>query len=76
MNRGFTAEIVLDLEDAEILYKALKVEITHSLGDVDVRLENGKVVLKLVAENLSELRAGVNAWLRTVKACLDSCGNG
>jgi len=65
------AEFVFELPDAEVLYKALKVEESRVLSEAKVYLENGKLILKLKAEDLAELRASVNAWLRTIKACLD-----
>jgi KEOPS complex subunit Pcc1 len=65
------AEFVFELPDAEVLYRALKVEESRVLSEANVYLENGKLILKLKAEDLAELRASVNAWLRTIKACLD-----
>lgn len=65
------AEFVFELDDAEILYKALKVEENNTLTPTKIDLIDGKLVIKIWAEDLAELRASVNAWLRTIKACLD-----
>ncbi len=65
------AEFVFELEDAEILYRALKVEEKNTLTPTKIDLVDGKLVIRIWAEDLAELRASVNAWLRTIKACLD-----
>ncbi|WP_457548665.1 KEOPS complex subunit Pcc1 [Archaeoglobus sp.] len=65
------AEFVFELPDAEILYRALKVEERNVLTETQIDLIDGKLVIRVKAEDLAELRASVNAWLRTVKACLD-----
>lgn len=66
------AEFIFDLPNAEILYKVLKVEVALTRTEID--LIDGKLVIKIWAEDLAELRASVNAWLRTIKACLDAEG--
>ncbi len=65
------AEFVLELPDAEILYESLKVEKENVLTPTEIELIEGKLLIKIYAEDLPELRASVNAWLRTIKACLD-----
>jgi len=65
------AEFVFELPDTEILYKALKVEEKNVLTETEILLVNNELVIRIKAEDLAELRASVNAWLRTIKACLD-----
>ena len=65
------AEFVFELEDAEILYRALKVEEKNTLTPTKIDLVDGNLVIRIWAEDLAELRASINAWLRTIKACLD-----
>ncbi len=65
------AEFVLELDDAEIIYRALKVEEKNSMTPTKIELINKKLVIRIWAEDLAELRASINAWLRTIKACLD-----
>ncbi len=65
------AEFVFELPDAEILYRALKVEERNILTETEIVLVNNRLVIRIKAEDLAELRASVNAWLRTIKACLD-----
>jgi KEOPS complex subunit Pcc1 len=63
------AEFEFEIENAELIYKALKVEETKTKAKV--YLEKGKLMLTLEAEDLTSLRAAVNAWLRFVKVCKD-----
>jgi len=65
------AEFVLELDDAEIIYRALKVEEKNSMTPTKIELIDKKLVIRIWAEDLAELRASINAWLRTIKACLD-----
>ncbi|AEA48107.1 KEOPS complex subunit Pcc1 [Archaeoglobus veneficus] len=63
------AEFSFEISDAEIVYRALKVEETKTKAKV--YLERGRLMLKLEAEDLTSLRASVNAWLRLIKVCKD-----
>jgi len=63
------AEFVFEIEDVELIYKALKVEEIKTKAKV--YLEGGKLILTLEAEDLTSLRAAVNAWLRFIKVCKD-----
>ena len=64
-------EFELDGDTAAILYKVLKVEERDAISKAKVYLDKGRLMLRLEAEDLSELRAAVNAWLRLIKACLE-----
>ncbi len=61
----------LDEEKAEILYRALKVEERDAISKAKVYLDGGMLMLRLEADELADLRAAVNAWLRLIKACLE-----
>lgn len=67
------AEFVFELDEktAEILYKALKVEEKDAISKAKVYLDGSKLMLRLEADELADLRAAVNAWLRLIKACLE-----
>ncbi len=65
------AEFLLELPYAELLYKALKVEEGKVLTKTEIGLIDGRLYIRIEAEDISELRASINAWLRTIKACLD-----
>lgn len=67
------AEFVFEIEEwkAEILYRALKVEEKDAISKAKVYLDGGRLMLKLEADELTDLRAAVNAWLRLIKACLE-----
>ncbi len=61
----------MEEEKAKILYRALKVEERDAISKAKVYLEGGRLMLRLEADELSDLRAAVNAWLRLIKACLE-----
>ncbi len=67
------AEFVFELDEerARILYTALKVEERDAISKAKVYLDGGKLMLRLEADELADLRAAVNAWLRLIKACLE-----
>ncbi len=67
------AEFVFEMEEekAKILYMALRVEERDAISKAKVYLEGGRLMLRLEADELSDLRAAVNAWLRLIKACLE-----
>ncbi len=67
------AEFVFEIEEekAKILYRALKVEERDAISKAKIYLEGGRLMLRLEADELSDLRAAVNAWLRLIKACLE-----
>jgi len=67
------AEFVFEMEEwkAEILYRALKVDERDAISKAKVYLDGGRLMLKLEADELADLRAAVNAWLRLIKACLE-----
>jgi len=60
-----------DKNKAEIIYKALKIEEKDAISKAKVYLDDNKLMLMLEADDLTDLRAAVNAWLRLIKACLE-----
>ena len=67
------AEFIFEFNEevAKILYTALKVEEKDAISKAKVYLDGGKLMLRLEADELPDLRAAVNAWLRLIKACLE-----
>ncbi len=63
------AEFEFRTDDVELMYRALKVEETKTKAKI--YLEKGKLMLTLEAEDLTGLRAAVNAWLRFIKVYRD-----
>lgn len=57
------AEIVLDIEEKEVLYKALK-------PDVDGIMIDDSLKITIHAENISDLRAKLNSYLRLCEVAL------
>ncbi len=67
MKGGFVARIKFDsIRDAEIVYKALSVELLNE--EAKLYLDRDTLTLMLRGESL---RAGVNSWLRLIKVCID-----
>ncbi len=70
MKGGFSVLVKFDSrEDAEVTYRALKVE--YSQPNAKLYLDVDTLRLILQADGLSSLRAGVNTWLRLIKVCKD-----
>lgn len=60
-------EAIFELESPEsgLIYEALKVEGIKA----KVYLESPKLIIKIKADDITELRAAVNGWLRLLKMC-------
>ncbi len=69
MEEKYFAMLEIPCEDAEIIKKALEVEEN---GEFSARSEakNKKLVIEIRAKRLSMLQAGINSYLRAVKAVL------
>jgi len=65
------AEFVFEMDEeaARIIHDSLKVEEDGSRSKAKIYLEQGRLMLTLEAEDLTALRAAVNAWLRFIKVC-------
>jgi KEOPS complex subunit Pcc1 len=59
------AEFVLECEDQDIIYNSLRVEGIKA----KIYLESTRLILKLEAEDITEMRAAINGWLRLIKMC-------
>jgi|Deesub1362B_J571_1020462.scaffolds.fasta_scaffold00357_23 KEOPS complex subunit Pcc1 len=59
------AEFVVDCKEPEIIYNSLKVEGIKA----KVYLENTSLIINLNADDITEMRAAINGWLRLIKMC-------
>jgi tRNA threonylcarbamoyladenosine modification (KEOPS) complex Pcc1 subunit len=66
------AEIEIECERPDIVVKALKPE-TEETKKFTVKIEAGKdrLKLKLEAEDVSGLLAGINSYMRLIKTSID-----
>ena len=65
----YRAILEIPCKDAEIIEKVLEVEE----GDeflADARAEKDKLIIEIKAERISMLQAGINSYLRAVKAVI------
>ncbi len=75
--RRFSASIEIATKGASAIYSALKADMKSSpdkLVSVDIGLRDDSAVIDISSDDLSHLRAGLNSYLRLVKAassCLD-----
>jgi len=60
-------EAIFELEspDSWLIYEALRVEGIKA----KIYLESPKLIIKIKADDVTELRAAVNGWLRLIKMC-------
>jgi len=65
------AEFVFEIyqKTPKIIHDSLKVEEEGSKSKAKIYLEQGRLMLTLEADDLTALRAAVNAWLRFIKIC-------
>jgi len=68
------AYIEIETDNAEDLYRALKVEERNAISHAKVYLSGKKLIISIEAEDISDLRAAVNSWLRLVKMCEEISG--
>lgn len=59
------AEFIIKNENSELLYDALKVNGMKA----KVYLKHLQLTIKLEADDITELRAAINGWLRLIKMC-------
>ena len=59
---------------SEFLAKTLKPETVRSIPrtSVDVDVEDGELVIRVMAEDVNALRAALNSYIRWIKLALDT----
>jgi tRNA threonylcarbamoyladenosine modification (KEOPS) complex Pcc1 subunit len=68
-----TFTFVLDEKTSEIVAKSLLPESKRKIPRTKVEIKNkkGKLVLNIMADDVSALRAGINSYLRWIKTATD-----
>lgn len=59
------AEFTLEGKEPHLIYESLKIESRKA----NIYLREGRVIVNLEAEDVTELRAAINGWLRLIKMC-------
>ncbi|MCD6512918.1 MAG: hypothetical protein J7K61_04890 [Thermoplasmata archaeon] len=59
-------KLIIEDSNAEIIYNALKIESAPN-ANVDISFDNGKLVLFIKAEKISNLRAAINSFIRWIE---------
>ena len=67
------AVIELEEKNSEIIYRSLLPEVKRTLPrtKVEVKYENGKLIMNIYAEDVSALRASLNSYLRWINTSLE-----
>ncbi|MDH7596641.1 MAG: KEOPS complex subunit Pcc1 [Methanothrix sp.] len=67
------AEIVFELPDPELVFRALEPELDDELhrGKVAIRAVDNGMVLIVEGDDVVSLRAALNTWLRLVRICVE-----
>jgi len=67
------AEIEIECKNPEIIIKALKPSIEDAKKfKVELETDNKKLKLKIEAENISGLLAGINSYMRLIRTSINS----
>ncbi|MDP8011891.1 MAG: KEOPS complex subunit Pcc1 [Thermoplasmata archaeon] len=63
-----SAEIIIDSKNAEILYKALRVEGERNIPRTSIKIENMENKLKIFinASDVNAMRAAINSYMRWI----------
>lgn len=64
------AEIKIDGID-EAIFKSIRQEEKGSISRAKVYQSGEKLILEIEAEDVSDLRAAINSWLRLIKMCVE-----
>lgn len=55
----------------EAVFKSIKQEEKGSISRAKVYQSGEKLILEIEAEDVSDLRAAINSWLRLIKMCAE-----
>ncbi len=56
---------------SEKIFRAIKPEEDTALSKAKVYQSGDKLVVEIEADDVSDLRAAVNSWLRLIKMCVE-----
>lgn len=63
------AEIIVECD--EEIFSSLKPEVDTSISRAKLYQSSGLLKLEIYTEDVSDLRAAVNSWLRLIRMCLE-----
>ena len=67
------AEIEIECEDPEIIIKSLEPDVEKTKRfDVEFKPDKNKILLIVKADDFGGLLAGINSYLRLIKAAMDT----
>jgi len=67
------AEIEIECKEPEIIIESLKPEsIDLKKFDIKLKAEKDKIKLEIKAENISNLLAGINSYMKLIKVAIDA----
>lgn len=61
--------IEIQTENANLLAKVLKIEERDAISKAKIYQSKDKLLLSIEADDVSDLRAALNSWLRLIKMC-------
>ncbi len=64
------AEISIEGVD-DAIFRSIKPEEKRSISKAKLYQSGEKLVLEIEAEDVSDLRAAINSWLRLIKMCVE-----
>ncbi|MFO7966967.1 MAG: KEOPS complex subunit Pcc1 [Archaeoglobaceae archaeon] len=67
MRSGMRAEFTLKGKEPHLIYESLKIETSSRKANIYLR-EDG-LIINLRTDDVTELRAAINGWLRLIKMC-------
>ncbi|RLI77032.1 hypothetical protein DRP05_11385 [Archaeoglobales archaeon] len=62
------AEFVIETKNSETIYNSIKIE-GEARSKAKLYLAKDRLLLRIEAEDLTALRAAINAWLRLIRMC-------
>ncbi|RLI73971.1 hypothetical protein DRO97_06520 [Archaeoglobales archaeon] len=63
------AEFLIETENPEIIYNSLRIDYNEVRSKAKLYLAKDRLLLRIEAEDLTALRAAINAWLRLIRMC-------
>ena len=65
------AEIEIECKEPDVIVKAIKPDLEEKKFGVTLESKKGAVILKVEAEDISSLLAGINSYMRLIRTAID-----
>ncbi len=62
---------LIKIECDSIILDALKPEVGSAISRAKIYQSDSNLVIEIETEDVSDLRAAINSWLRLVKMCVE-----